>query len=1043
MDSPPIPIRQSTRKTISVWGRGFSFRHFLLFLFMAKSVFALNPERHISQYGHTTWRIRDGIFDGSPIVLTQTADGYLWIGSNLGLVRFDGVRFTPWNLLPGERLSDSRIFSILASHDGSLWIGTGHGIARLSNRELIQYPQLDGRIESIVEDADGTVWVVRTQATNGGGPLCSIKGDQTQCYGTENGIPFPLAVQLQTGSSGELWIGGYYGLCRWKAGSSSTYFAGGGHQHSETFASLKGIASAHDGSVWAAIDQSSSSFQLQHFENGKWTTRNFPGIGFNDADITTLFADRDDVLWVGTAHHGIWRLRGSEIDHFGSIDGLSSDAVGRFYQDVEGTLWVVTSEGIDNFRDLRATSFSTREGLSAAGASSVVAARDGAVWIGNFEALDVLRDKAVSGIRTGHGLPGLNVTTLFEDHAGRLWAGVDNGLWVYDNNQFRAVRRADGSALGIVFSITEDLHHAIWVRAGPNLDRIDDLNLKNEVTSSRISTAYVLAADPQGGVVLGLVNGDLAKYEDGQMQTLSAGGGDNTRQIRDLLVESDGSVWGTTLDEVFRWKNGVRKNLNSRNGLPCDGIFALVKDSRDSLWLYSRCGLITIEKSQLTDWWDHPDHVVKFELLDALDGVSPGLTSLKPQTAMSPDGRLWFVNGRFLQMIDPRRPRLNTVSPPVHIEEIVADHKSYALQDGLRLPPLTRDLEIDYTALSFVVPQKVHFRYLLEGHDARWQEPGTRRQAFYNDLRPGHYRFRVIACNNDGVWNEAGAFLNFSIAPAYYQSAWFRVACVGIVLILLWMLYQFRLQQLRQQFNIGLEARVNERTRIARELHDTLLQSFHGLLLRFQAARNMFPRRPEEAVQALDGAIDRAEQAIAEGRDAIQGLRSAPAIQEDLAHLLTGIGQELVGSQNASPNFTVTVEGAQQTLSPILQDEVYRIAREVIGNAFRHANASQIEAEIRYDDHLLRLRIRDDGKGMDPKVLKEGARVGHWGLPGIRERAKQIGARLDFWSEAGAGTEVELTVPASVAYAKPADRLGPEGRDSRLFRRKKSHEQRS
>jgi signal transduction histidine kinase len=257
------------------------------------------------------------------------------------------------------------------------------------------------------------------------------------------------------------------------------------------------------------------------------------------------------------------------------------------------------------------------------------------------------------------------------------------------------------------------------------------------------------------------------------------------------------------------------------------------------------------------------------------------------------------------------------------------------------------------------------------------------------------------------------------------------------------MLYQFRLQQLRQQFNIGLEARVNERTRIARELHDTLLQSFHGLLLRFQAARNMFPRRPEEAVQALDGAIDRAEQAIAEGRDAIQGLRSAPAIQEDLAHLLTGIGQELVGSQNASPNFTVTVEGAQQTLSPILQDEVYRIAREVIGNAFRHANASQIEAEIRYDDHLLRLRIRDDGKGMDPKVLKEGARVGHWGLPGIRERAKQIGARLDFWSEAGAGTEVELTVPASVAYAKPADRLGPDGRDSRLFRRKKSHEQRS
>ncbi|MGA2813473.1 MAG: two-component regulator propeller domain-containing protein [Candidatus Acidiferrum sp.] len=1015
----------------------------MLFI-LTKSVYALNPEKHVSQYGHTVWRTRDDSFDGSPIVLTQTADGYLWIGTNLGLVRFDGARFTAWNPPSGERLLDTRIFSILAARDGSLWIGTGNGVARWRNRTLSHYPQIDGRIESIVEDADGTVWVVRTQATNGTGPLCSIKGEQTQCYGRENGIPFPLALQLQAGSSGDLWIGGYDGICRWKSGSSSTYFTGG-HRRPETFASLKGLATTRDGSVWAAIDRSDSGFQLQHFADGRWTARKIPGMAFNDADITTLFVDRDDVLWVGTAHHGIWRFRESEIDHFGNIDGLSSDSVGRFYQDAEGTVWAVTSEGIDNFRDIHATSFSPREGLSAAGASSVVAGRDGTVWIGNFEALDALRGNAFSAIRTGHGLPGLNVTTLFEDHAGRLWVGVDDGLWIYDGNRFRAVRRADGTALGIVFSITEDLQHTMWVRAGPNLDRIDDLNLKSEITSPRISTAYVLAANPRGGVVLGLVNGDLLKYEDGEMQTLAAGA-ENTRQIRDLLVESDGTVWGTTLDEVFRWKNGVRKNLTPRNGLPCDGIFALVQDHRDSLWLYSRCGLITIEKSQLAEWWDHPDHFVKSQVLDALDGVFPGLTSLKPQTAVSPDGRLWFVNGRILQMIDPRDSGGNVLPPPVHIEEIVADHKSYATQDHPRLPPLTRDLEIDYTALSFVVPQKVHFRYLLEGHDAGWQQPGSRRQAFYNDLRPGHYRFHVIACNNDGVWNEVGAFLEFSIAPAYYQTAWFRGACVGLFLTLLWALYQLRLQQLHRQFSIGLEARVNERTRIARELHDTLLQSFHGLLFRLQAARNLFARRPEEAVLALDGAIDMAAQAIAEGRDAIQGLRSASAVQKDLADLLTATGQELLGSLDArpgSPKFSVTVEGVPQTLSPVLQDEVYRIAREVIANAFRHANANQIEAEISYDDHRLRLRIRDDGKGMDPKALKEGGRPGHWGLPGIRERAKQMGARSEFWSEAGAGTEFELTVPASVAFAISPDAFGSDEQEFGAFRKKKDYEQRS
>jgi signal transduction histidine kinase len=257
---------------------------------------------------------------------------------------------------------------------------------------------------------------------------------------------------------------------------------------------------------------------------------------------------------------------------------------------------------------------------------------------------------------------------------------------------------------------------------------------------------------------------------------------------------------------------------------------------------------------------------------------------------------------------------------------------------------------------------------------------------------------------------------------------------VAAFLAMLWILYRYRLHHIAQEFEVRLGERVNERTRIARELHDTLLQSFHGLLFRFQAARNMLPRRPDEAIQALDAALERAEQAIAEGRDAIQGLRSEPVAQNDLAQLLTATGQELAASQEASRDpamFRVTVEGEWRSLSPILRDEVYRIARELLRNAFLHACAREIEAEIRYNARLLRLRIRDDGKGIDPRVLQEGGRARHWGLPGIRERAKQIGAQLDFWSEAGAGTEVELTIPASVAYAK-----SPNATGFRLFRKK-------
>ncbi len=360
----------------------------------------------------------------------------------------------------------------------------------------------------------------------------------------------------------------------------------------------------------------------------------------------------------------------------------------------------------------------------------------------------------------------------------------------------------------------------------------------------------------------------------------------------------------------------------------------------------------------------------------------------------------------------------NTGNGPVHIEQVIADGKSYDAYSGLRLPPLVRDLAIGYTGLSFVAPEKVLFRYKLEGWDRDWQNVGNRRYAFYTNLAPGHYRFRVTACNNNGVWNEVGTFLDFSIAPAYWQTTWFRLSCLAAFALLLWSLYRLRLRQVAWQFEMTLEARVSERTRIARELHDTLLQSFHGLLLRFQAATNLLPERPAEARKTLESAIDQAAQAITEGRDAVQGLRSSTKVTNDLSSAITTLGQELAsGETNANAaEFHVEVEGTSRDLHPILRDEVYRIAAEAVRNAFKHAQAKRIEVEIRYDERQLRLRVRDDGKGIDAKHLKEEGRAGHFGLRGMRERAKLMGGKLTVWSELDAGTEVELKIPASRAY---------------------------
>ena len=1027
--------------------------------FVFGPVWGINSNIRISQYGHTSWRTRDGAFNGSPLVMTQTTDGYLWIGTNIGLVRFDGVRFASWNPLAGKRLLDSRIFSLLGTSDGSLWIGTGYSISRWKNGELTNHPELSGRIESIVEGDNGEVWLVRTQATDNAGPLCRLEVEHFRCYGRGDGVPFASAIQLSKDSSGELWVGGYSELCRWQPGSCTSYLTNG-PRRPETFASLRLVAAGANGTVWAVLnksgqdrsgqdrtsqprsghDRSSHVLQFEHFEHGSWTTVSFPGVPADNVEVTALFVDHDQTLWVGTVNHGVLRIRGKEVDHFGNADGLSSDAVVRFYQDAEGTLWIVTSDGIDNFRDLKVTSYSMREGLSANAASSVLAARDGTVWIGNYGALDYLRGGRLSAIPTAHSSPGLgspgqtvsglslpgrNVTTLFEDHAGRLWLGLDTGLWVYDQGAFHAVRHPDGSSLGVIFAITEDMQRNIWVRAGVSLDRISDDRISNdrisdvrdfafqgEFTSPQISTAYILASDPRGGIFLGLVNGDLVHYQDGKTQTFASNELGNRRQIRDLLVEPDGSVWGTTLDEVVRWKNGVRKNLTTRSGLPCDGIFALVEDDRGALWLYSQCGLIAIDRAELDRWWERPDRMVQFRWFDVFDGVQPGLASLKPQAIRSLDGRLWFVNGEILQVLNPYHLQHNATPPPVQIEEVVADRKSYPPGNSLHLPPLTRDLEIEYTGLSFVAPQKVRFRYKLEGRDPGWQEPGTRRQAFYSDLPPGKYRFRVTACNNDGVWNEQDAALDFSIAPAWYQTGWFRVLCALAVIFFALALYRLRVRQIARAISARFDERLAERTRMARDLHDTFLQTIQASKLVADDALDPStdPARMRPAMEQLSRWL---EQAMQEGRAALASLRTSTTQRNDLADAFRRAAENghLPGAMEA----VLSVVGDAREMHPIIRDEVYRIGFEAIRNAYTHSKASRLKVELRYAQDLT-VRVSDNGIGMDPTTAQ--GKAGHFGLQGMRERAARIGGKFTLVSS-NFGTEITVIVPGRIVFRKP------------------------
>ena len=466
-------------------------------------------------------------------------------------------------------------------------------------------------------------------------------------------------------------------------------------------------------------------------------------------------------------------------------------------------------------------------------------------------------------------------------------------------------------------------------------------------------------------------------------------------EVLDLSRNRDGTLWAATEHGLSRISNGHVATLTTANGLPCNKVHWIIEDDSSSYWLYTQCGLLRVARTELDAWVTDPKRTIHVTAFDAADGIRlvPTLSGMHPQVTKSSDGKIWFVNYDTVSFFDPSRMARNTLAPPVHIEQITADHKSYDAKSGLRLPPLVRDLSIDYTALSLVAPEKVHFKYQLEGQDPDWREVVNDREAQYSNLAPGNYRFRVIASNNSGVWNETGASLDFSIAPAYWQTAWFRALCVAAILALLWMLYRLRMRQLAHEFDMKLEARVDERTRIARELHDTLLQSFNGLLLRFRTVHALFSKSPDQARTILENTIDETRQALTEGRKAVQGLRSSAVETHEFSEAIQTLTEELASDPTHSGGAEVrlSVEGTPRKKRPLIRDEIYRIASEALRNAFRHAGASRIEVQLSYGEKSFELRVRDDGKGIDPRFLTDEGPAGHFGLRGMRERAQQIG----------------------------------------------------
>jgi signal transduction histidine kinase/ligand-binding sensor domain-containing protein len=1007
--------------------------------------FALNPTLDITQYAHTPWKLDEGFLNGAVHSIAQTPDGFLWLGTEFGLARFDGVKATPWPIT--DSLPAAQIRALMAGRDGTLWMGTARGLASIKegNPDVRQYPEFAGQsIFGLTEDRAGNVWAAGWSPSKT--TLCSV-GKACTPFAGRDAVLGSVIGAVYRDRKENIWVGSANGVWRWSPGLPKFFSLPGE-------SGFDALTEDDDGTLLVAMKgaiQRLVNGHVEVFSRLPEITREF--------HIRRMLRDRDGGLWIGTTGRGLVHVHQGRTEVFTRTEGLSGDDITTIFEDRDRNIWVGTFNGLDRFRETPVQTYSERDGLWSARVVSVLAARDGSIWMRTLDGLSRLKSRLVTVYREQSNslapvAPGRTADkspvsgfraqgsgSLYEDAKGRIWVSTLNAVSYLINDRFVPVRGIPG---GRVHSIVSDRQGRIWFALeNLGLFRWQDGGTVQKTSWSQLGQSTfgdALAGDPvDGGLWVGFFGGGLVYFKDGRIQkTYTPADGLGVGRVNDLRIESDGTLWATTEGGLSRLRNGRLVTLTTKNGLPCNRTHWSIEDDFHSVWVYTACGLVRISRSELDSWAAAVERDKNASLqihptiFDSSDGLRARANAggFSPHVTKSPDGQLWFFPLDGLSSIDPARLPVDDSPPLVHIEQIKADHLTHSLtsvpKDRLTLPPLVRDLEIEYNALSIAAPEKLRFRYMLEGRDREWTDAGTRRQAFYNDLKPGNYTFLVSASRNSGVWNQAGAQLDFRVTAAYYQTHWFQAACSLAFVTALALLYQVRLRQVARQFRIRTEERVSERTRIARDLHDTLLQSLQALLLNFHSVTYLLPDRPVEARDTLETAIENARHVITEGRNAVEGLRSVRHEGADLEATIGRLIRELTAhpKEPASPDFEVSVEGATRSLAPIVGNEVDRIAIEAVRNAFLHARALRIEVEICYHAQEFRLRVRDNGKGIASAIL-QGGRHGHYGITGMYERAKMVRGKLVFWSELGSGTEIELTIPAALAYAKLADSSPP------------------
>ena len=974
---------------------------------------ALDPHKAATQYVHDVWTTRDGLPQDAINAVVQDSIGYIWFGTQEGLVRFDGVSFTVFDSRNTDALGGNFIHSLFADSQGNLWIGASSGLLRYGGGRFDFFGKENGLwsnsdVKNISEDAAGNLWLGYStgneKASSNG--LGKFKDDRGQIFTIKDGLSANPVKATFPDKNGNLWIATANGLNLLTDGRFLHYRTADGL--ADNF--VRAVYSDRARNLWVGTANG-----LNRFKDGKFTLFTTKH-GLSNNNIRTILEDRDGILWIGT-DSGLNRMVAGKIKSVKGIEGIENDEIFSLLEDQEGSLWIGThTNGLHRLRDGKFTVFGSPEGLLGASVGAIFEAQDGRILIGtNPGGLSVLRDGQVATYSVTGDFHSLSnkIRMISQAKAGAFLIGTRDGLNRFQGGRYEA--NIVGAALTnvTVYSFYEAHDQTIWLGTDVGLKHLVNGKIVPHTQFDVFHNKAVasILEDRRGRVWVGMFG--ATGYFQGETFTAYPGEPLRNANVQAVYEDEDGVLWFATWGQgLLRLKGDKLTVYTNKDGLFDNVQWAVLDDGAGNLWMSSNRGIFRVSKQELNDFAEGRSKVINSVVYGIADGMRKSENNFGgPSAIRSRDGKLWFSTTDGAAVIDPKNIKTNRFAPPVVLEQVLVDEKIATPKDALVIPSGAKNVEFRYVGLSFIQPAKMKYKYKLEGFDTNWVESGTRRAAFYTNLPPGDYEFKVIAANSDGVWNEQGASFKFRATAPFWRTPWFYsfifLGLGGIGFLLYrWRISKLEREKLAQQRYAHrlIESQEAERKRIAAELHDGLGQSLLVIKNRTIIGKKLANDSEKVATQ-LDEISKATGQALEEVRSIAYNLRPYHLERLGLRESIQAMLEKVREATELEINARVALY--DEVFSKDDEVTFYRVIQECLNNIIKHAQATAVEISIVQNETQVTARIQDNGHGFvaTPENQSSG-----FGLIGMSERVRMLGGTHSIESDVGKGTIVTVII---------------------------------